>query len=49
MRAEAPSQPRKPQRTPGPQELPEGAVVCGMAGLVLSIQVKVGDIVARAM
>jgi pyruvate/oxaloacetate carboxyltransferase len=25
------------------KELPEGAVVCGMAGLVLSIEVKVGD------
>ena len=27
----------------GPKELPPGAVVCGMAGLILSIEVKVGD------
>ena len=27
----------------GPKELPPGAVLCGMAGLVLSIEVKVGD------
>ena len=30
-----------------PRELPEGAIVCGRAGLVLSIQVKVGDRVAE--
>ena len=27
----------------GPKELPSGAVLCGMAGLVLSLEVKVGD------
>jgi pyruvate carboxylase subunit B len=26
-----------------PKDLPPGAIVCGMAGLVLSIEVKVGD------
>jgi pyruvate carboxylase subunit B len=30
---------------PAPRELPEGAVVCGRAGLVLSVQVRVGDAV----
>ena len=35
-------------QAPGePQELPEGAVVCGAPGLILSIQVKVGDSVAE--
>lgn len=32
--------PKKPKR---PKQLPEGAVVSGMAGLVLSFEVKVGD------
>jgi pyruvate carboxylase len=27
----------------GPKEIPSGAVLCGMAGLVLSIEAKVGD------
>jgi len=32
--------PGKPRR---PKEAPPGSVVCGMAGLVLSIEAKVGD------
>jgi pyruvate/oxaloacetate carboxyltransferase/biotin carboxyl carrier protein len=32
-----------PKRPKGPKELPMGAVVSGMAGLVLSFEVKVGD------
>jgi pyruvate/oxaloacetate carboxyltransferase/biotin carboxyl carrier protein len=35
------------QAPPAARELPEGAIVCGRAGLVLSIQVKVGDSVAE--
>jgi pyruvate/oxaloacetate carboxyltransferase len=31
------------QSDPKQRELPQGAVVCGMAGLVLSIEVQVGD------
>jgi pyruvate/oxaloacetate carboxyltransferase/biotin carboxyl carrier protein len=34
-----------PQPTRPLQPAPEGAVLCGMAGLVLSIRVKVGDLV----
>ena len=41
------SRPRQPQQRLEPRELPEGAVVCGMAGLILSIKVKVGDRVAE--
>ncbi len=37
---------KEPRAPSGPRELPEGAVVCGAAGLVLSIQLKVGDSVA---
>jgi pyruvate/oxaloacetate carboxyltransferase len=43
---------KKPQLTKGPRELPRGAVLCGIAGLVLSVeakigaQVKTGDLVA---
>jgi pyruvate/oxaloacetate carboxyltransferase len=37
----------EPETPLGPRELPEGAIVCGMAGLVLSIHVKVGDSVAE--
>ncbi len=37
----------KPQTPLEPRELPEGAIVCGVAGLVLSILVKVGDSVAE--
>jgi pyruvate carboxylase len=33
----------KPQGRKKPKELPPGAVLCGMAGLVLSFEVKVGD------
>jgi pyruvate/oxaloacetate carboxyltransferase/biotin carboxyl carrier protein len=40
VQAEAPQTPKTTKR---PRELPPGAVVSGMAGLVLSIQVKVGD------
>ena len=32
-----------PKRPQGPQEIPAGAVVGGMAGLVLSFEVKAGD------
>jgi pyruvate carboxylase subunit B len=35
------------QEPPASQELPEGAILCGRPGLVLSIQVKVGDCVAQ--
>jgi pyruvate/oxaloacetate carboxyltransferase len=35
------------EKTAAPKELPAGAVLCGMAGLVLSIEVKVGDRVAE--
>ncbi len=31
------------ETTKRPKELPSGAVLCGMAGLVLSLEVKVGD------
>jgi pyruvate/oxaloacetate carboxyltransferase len=37
VEAERPQDPKKPK------ELPPGAVLCGMAGLVLSFEVKVGD------
>jgi biotin carboxyl carrier protein len=33
----------RPAAAKGPKELPLGAVLCGMAGLVLSFEVKVGD------
>jgi pyruvate carboxylase len=33
----------KPQGPKKPKQLPPGAVLCGMAGLVLSFEVKVGD------
>ena len=32
-----------PKKSKRPEELPPGAVVCGMAGMVLSIDVKGGD------
>jgi pyruvate/oxaloacetate carboxyltransferase len=32
-----------PETTKRPEELPSGAVPCGMAGLILSIEAKVGD------
>ena len=32
----------RPERAKGPKEMPAGAVLCGMAGLVLSIEAKVG-------
>ena len=32
-----------PKTAKRPKELPAGAVVCGMAGMILSIEVKVGD------
>jgi pyruvate/oxaloacetate carboxyltransferase/biotin carboxyl carrier protein len=32
-----------PETAKRPKELPSGAVLCGMAGLVLSLEVKVGD------
>jgi pyruvate/oxaloacetate carboxyltransferase/biotin carboxyl carrier protein len=35
------------QTPPESRDIPEGAIVCGMAGLVLAIQVKVGDSVAE--
>jgi pyruvate/oxaloacetate carboxyltransferase len=31
-----------PEKTGGPEEIPPGAVLCGMAGLILSIEVGVG-------
>ncbi len=37
----------KPQETQTAKEMPRGAVVCGMAGLILSIEVKVGDRVSK--
>jgi pyruvate/oxaloacetate carboxyltransferase/biotin carboxyl carrier protein len=37
----------KPQTPTIPEESPAGAVVCGMAGLILSIEVKVGDAVSK--
>jgi biotin carboxyl carrier protein len=33
----------RPEAAKGPKKLPSGAVLCGMAGLVLSLEVKVGD------
>ena len=36
------------ERAETPEELPAGAVVCGMAGLVLSVEVKTGDQVQEA-
>jgi pyruvate carboxylase subunit B len=39
--------PETAQALPASRELTEGAIVCGMAGLVLSIHVKVGDSVAE--
>jgi pyruvate/oxaloacetate carboxyltransferase len=39
--------PDQPQTAQGPGKLPEGAIVCGMAGLVISIEVKLGDRVAE--
>jgi pyruvate carboxylase len=33
----------RPEAAKRPKELPSGAVLCGMAGLVLSFEVKVGD------
>lgn len=33
------------ERPGRPKELPSGAMLCGMAGLILSIEVKVGDLV----
>ena len=33
----------KPEAAKRPKELPSGAVLCGMAGLILSIEAKVGD------
>jgi biotin carboxyl carrier protein len=33
----------RPETAKRPKELPSGAVLCGMAGLVLSFEVKVGD------
>jgi pyruvate carboxylase len=35
--------PERSEATKRPKELPSGAVLCGMAGLVLSFEVKVGD------
>jgi biotin carboxyl carrier protein len=32
-----------PKKTRGPEEVPAGAVLCGMPGLILSIEAKVGD------
>ena len=32
-----------PQKTVSPEDIPPGAVLCGMPGLVLSIEAKVGD------
>jgi biotin carboxyl carrier protein len=37
----------KPRAPQAAKELPRGAVVCGMAGLILSIEVKVGGRVAE--
>ncbi len=34
-------------KTQEPAKLPEGAVVCDMAGLVLSLEVKAGDVVRQ--
>jgi biotin carboxyl carrier protein len=36
-----------PETAKRPKELPSGALLCGMAGLILSIKVKVGDPVNR--
>jgi pyruvate/oxaloacetate carboxyltransferase len=41
-RTERTVEPEKPELTRRPKELPPGAVLCGMAGLVLSIEAKVG-------
>jgi pyruvate/oxaloacetate carboxyltransferase/biotin carboxyl carrier protein len=35
--------PRGPEKRGEPEEVPPGALLCGMAGLVLSIEVEVGD------
>ena len=32
-----------PKKAGGPEEVPSGAVLCGMPGLILSIEAKVGD------
>lgn len=37
----------KAEATKRPKELPPGAVLCGMAGLILSIEAKVGDHVSE--
>ncbi len=36
-----------PQTPAGPRELPEGAILCGAPGLILSLLVQVGDAVAE--
>jgi pyruvate/oxaloacetate carboxyltransferase/biotin carboxyl carrier protein len=43
--AGTPQTPRTQKVAKGPKELPPGAVLCGMAGLVLSIEAKVGSTV----
>ncbi len=42
-RAESTTERERPEGAKRPKELPAGAVVSGMAGLVLSFEVKVGD------
>jgi pyruvate/oxaloacetate carboxyltransferase len=37
----------KPEAAKRPKELPPGALLCGMAGLILSIEAKVGDHVSK--
>jgi pyruvate/oxaloacetate carboxyltransferase/biotin carboxyl carrier protein len=41
-KTESPMEEEKPQTAKRPKELPSGAVLCGMAGLILSIETKVG-------
>jgi pyruvate/oxaloacetate carboxyltransferase len=41
--AEGTAEAGAPKKAGGPEQVPPGAVLCGMAGLILSIEAKVGD------
>jgi pyruvate/oxaloacetate carboxyltransferase len=43
VKTEGPMVAERLETAKGPKDLPSGAVLCGMAGLVLSFEVKVGD------
>jgi pyruvate/oxaloacetate carboxyltransferase/biotin carboxyl carrier protein len=42
-RMERPGEGQKQEETKKPKEIPSGALLCGMAGLILSVETKVGD------